>query len=362
MTVRLKFSALVPHQAQNAKVAFFVATAGDIARIAKIERLSRTEEGKPTGFQRPQIAGHIREISDYLMRPGAILANPIVLGFVGGASIKGTKAGMQELVIDLSNGAPGWIVDGQQRFSALMEIGREDFQVPVSAFICPSDEELRRQFILINNTKPLSKGLIYELLPRVNGLPYRYASRTEAADLTERLNYTPGSSLRGMVLGHSSPHGVIKDTILQRVLMNSLSDGALRLYRSDPELLQSKGVELISEYFHAVRHVFHDAWNDHTAKTSRLLHGVGITAMGFVMEYIHSAVGATTREEFIGLLTTLRPVTAWTEGEWKLGSERRRWNGLQNVSTDWKLLSFYLVQKIRDAVEAQIGANHRVRR
>src|SRR3546814_17568148 len=55
--------------------------------------------------------------------------------------------GTRELTVDISKGAPGWIVDGQQRFSALMEIGRRDFQVPVSAFICNTEEELRRQFI-----------------------------------------------------------------------------------------------------------------------------------------------------------------------------------------------------------------------
>src|SRR3546814_6990380 len=102
--------------------------------------------------------------------------------------------GTRELTVDISKGAPGWIVDGQQRFSALMEIGRRDFQVPVSAFICNTEEELRRQFILINNTKPLPKGLIYELLPKVGGLPFRYESRAEAARLLETLHYKKGSS------------------------------------------------------------------------------------------------------------------------------------------------------------------------
>src|SRR3546814_16693510 len=109
MTTRLKFPALVPDQARNAKVAFFISTAGEIARIARIDRLSRTEDGTPSGFQRPQISGHIREIGDYLARPDAILANPIVLGFVGGATIKQSKTGTRELRVETSKGAPGWI-------------------------------------------------------------------------------------------------------------------------------------------------------------------------------------------------------------------------------------------------------------
>lgn len=358
---RMKFNAIVPHQAKTAKVAFFVATVEQVARIARIDRLSRTEDGKPSGFQRPQIASHIREIGDYLQKDEAILANPIVIGFVDGASIRKLKSGLCELTVDIGRGAPGWIVDGQQRFSALTEINRPKFEIPVSVFICQTQEELRRQFILINNTKPLSKGLIYELLPNVSGLPTRYESRTEAAKLVEILNYRRGSSLRGMIHGQTNPHGVIRDTLVQRLLMNSLSDGALRLFHGDERQLHSKGVDFISEYFHAVKHVYRDAWDDHTAKTSRLLHGVGITSMGFVMEYLHAAIGATKREDFISPLTALKAATAWTEGEWNLGTERRRWNGLQNVSADWKLLTFYLVQKAKEATEGPASARNRVR-
>lgn len=358
---RLKFSALVPKQARNAKVAFFVTTAAEVAKIAKIDRLSRTDEGKPSGFQRPQIAGHIREIGDYLMREDAILSNPIVLGFVGGATIKKVNGDHHELSVDIRGGAPGWIVDGQQRFSALMEINRPNFEVPVSAFICQTEEELRRQFILINNTKPLPKGLIYELLPSVSGLPYRYQSRAEAASLVEVLNYRRGSALRGLIHGQTNPHGMIRDTHVQKLIMHSMSDGALRLYADDPELLRTKGADLVSEFFHAVKHVFHDSWNGHTPKTSRLVHGVGVISMGFVMEYLHAATGATKREHFIEPLTALRPLTSWTEGEWELGPERRRWNSLQFVSSDWKMLAFYLVRNVQRTVEEPRSAKPNVR-
>lgn len=357
---RLSFPIVVPRQAKNAKVGFFVSTAADIARIARVDRLTRNEAGEPSGFQRPQIANHIHEIGDYLRQPNAILVNPIVLGFVGGAKISNV-GGQHKLTVDLRNGAPGWIVDGQQRFSALMEINRPNFEVPVSAFICDTTEELRRQFILINRTKPLPKGLIYELLPGVEGLPSTVDSRRDAAKLVEILNYRRGSALRGMVRAHTNPHGVIRDTAIQKMLMASLSDGALRLLRNDTKLLNDKGADLISEYFHAVKHVFHDAWHDHTPISSRLLHGVGIVAMGFVMEAIHAATGATRREQFIEPLSRLRAVTAWTDGEWQFGTERRRWNGLQFVSSDWKLLSFYLVRAVQGVLEPRFVAHGHVR-
>ena len=183
----------------------------------------------------------------------------------------------------------------------------------------------------------------------------------QAAGLVEVLNYRRGSALKGLIYGQTNPQGVIRDTLMQRMLMHSLSDGALRLFRDDEKLLHSKGVDLISEFFHAVRHVYRDAWDHHTPKTSRLLHGVGITSMGFVMEYLHAATGATKRDQFLGPLTLLRPHTAWTEGQWDFGSERRRWNSLQNVSADWKLLTFHLTRAIQQIVLADRVATEHVR-
>lgn len=61
----------------------------------------------------------------------------------------------------------GWIVDGQQKVSALSHLDNEDFEIVVNAFIAKDPHEQLEQFILVNNTKPLPKSLIYELLPEV---------------------------------------------------------------------------------------------------------------------------------------------------------------------------------------------------
>lgn len=358
---RLSFPSVIPTQSPHAQVACFVATASQISTIARIDRAGRSEDGLLSGFQRPQIATHIREIGDYLERADAMLANPIILGFVSNAKIAKNRDGTGTLHIDLGAGAPGWIVDGQQRYSALLESSRGDFQVPVSAFICESEEELRRQFILVNSTKPLSKGLIYELLPNVNGLPKRYASRSEASAMAQKLNFKRGSSLSGLIKMGTNPDGIIQDTIIQKMLMTSLTDGALRLYRGDQKLLLSKGVDLISEFFHAVKFVFQNDWDGHNAKTSRLLHGTGITALGYAMEYIHAATGASKREDFVETLTAIRPACAWTDGEWTFGNEKRRWNSLQNLSVDTKLLSFHLVHEVKKALAARPKGKGHVR-
>ena len=346
----LHFDALAPVQSPKLTVFTFVAKAADIARIARIERAGRDDGGVLQGFQRPQIAGHIREIRDYLEKPNSILPNAIVIAFMGAARLKrAANAGdrRRELLVDTSNGPPGWIVDGQQRFTALSELRGRNFEVLVSGFLCETEEELQKQFILVNNTRPLPKALVYELLPKVGDLPPRMSNRSQAALVTEALNYRKGSSLKGLIKQQTNPKGSIRDTVLQRVIMNSLSDGALRLYAGEDQMLLHHGVTMMSEYYHAVQHVFADDWTDKTPKTSRLVHGTGIIALGYVMDFLNSTTGAVSRDEFARGLRFLKGKTAWSEGEWEFGSERRRWNGLQNVPADVRQLTLYLVQVLK---------------
>jgi len=354
----LRFDALTPVQSRKMAVFAFVAKAAEIGRIARIERAGRDDLGTLQGFQRPQIANHIREIRDYLEKPNSILPNAIVVAFTRGARLEPARAksGMRQLTIDTSKGPPGWIVDGQQRFTALSEFRGRDFEVLVSGFICETEEELQKQFILVNNTRPLPKALVYELLPRVSDLPHRMSSRSQAALVTEALNYRKGSSLKGLIKQQTNPKGVIRDTVLQRVVINSLSDGALRLYAGDDPLLLEHGVAMMSEFYHAVQHVFAADWIGKTPKTSRLIHGTGIIALGYVMDFLNSVTGAGTRDEFVKGLRLLKGKTAWSDGEWDFGAERRRWNGLQNVPADIRQLSLHLVQVLKRRLSQTVRA------
>src|SRR5207249_2290454 len=152
------------------------------------------------------------------------------------------------------------------------------FQVFVSALVCRDYNELRQQFVLINNTRPLPKALIYELLPTVEGLPERFTARSFAAKLVDLLNYGEESSLHGLIYQHTNPRGVIRDTALQKVIMNSASDGAIREYVNESDYIE-RSFRLVSEFFWAVRKVFRADWEGMTPKTSRLVHGAGIVAL-----------------------------------------------------------------------------------
>lgn len=333
-----------------------MATADEINQFAVIERVGRDEKGQLNGFQRPQIAQHIREIKDYLEKPDAVLPNPIVVAFTDRVRVSAENGNRKELTIDITKGPPGFVVDGQQRLTALTDANAKNFQVFVSALICEDEAELRRQFVLINNTRPLPKSLIYELLPSVDGLPQRLSDRSFAAELTARLNYDETSSLRGMIHQHTNPDGFISDTAIQRVVMNSLSDGILR------ELVKHKdGVnrcfKLISEFYRAVQFVFRQEWELHTPRTSRLVHGTGIVSLGYVMEVLAVLDGARDWDGFAKGLSCLVGKTAWTDGEWDFGGgDKRHWKAIQNVNRDIIMIAQYLIGIVRHDIRKRRSA------
>lgn len=336
----------------------FVARTSELRRFAAIDRISRDDGGQISGFQRPQIAAHIREIKDYLESENAILPNPIVIAFTEGAKIDHSE-NQCRLTVQTGGGPVGFVVDGQQRLSALLQLDQKDMEVFVSAIICQDAAELRRQFVLINNTRPLPKSLIYELLPGVSGLPQRLTNRAFASDLTARLNYDQASSLKGLIHQHTNPGGTISDTAIQRVIMNSLSDGMMREFvrRDGNGTAERRCFDLVSNFYRAVAKAFEDAWLPlHTPKTSRLVHGAGIVALGYVMEVLALLDGARETEEFAKGLGSLVGQTAWTTGEWDFGGgDRRHWKAIQNVNRDIVTLAQHLITIVRADIRKRRG-------
>ncbi len=350
-----KFKAICAKQSLRSKVFSFVATAKEIFSVARIERAGRSQEGELFGFQRPQVARHIQEIQDYLIQDNAVLPNSVVLAFVNGVKVVILQDDLVELEIEIAEPPHGQIVDGQQRLAALQRLPEKDFQVFVSAIICETEEDLRRQFILVNNTRPLPKELIYELLPSVSDLPKRLASRSFAAEVTTLLNYWGDSlgerqALRGEIKQHTNPRGSISSNAIQRVVMNSQSNGALRDFaRSESSSIKS--LKLLADFYGAVMDVFPEAWIGMGPRTSRLKHSVGIIALGYAMEIAYGLHNARNRADFREVLACLTDdgLCAWTEGTWIFSKDDRRlWNQLQNTPPDIRLLSNYLVRLVRD--------------
>jgi DGQHR domain-containing protein len=355
---KLTFSAIKAVQSPQHAVFSFAASASQIFAIARIERAGRSDAGTLRGFQRPQIAAHIHEIRDYLGREDAVLPNSIVLAFTDRVTIRPVTGNVVTVEVDIAGGPPGLIVDGQQRLSALEPLTNKSFEVFVSGIVCNSEEELRRQFILINNTRPLPKELIYELLPGLENLPERMTSRSMASALTQRLNFDRNSSLHRQIRLHTNPDGTIASNALQRVIMTSRSHGALRVLAQTPDG-DEKCFQFMSDFYRAVQAVFKRDWDGLTLKTSRLVHSVGIISMGRVMEVAFHVCQARAFGDFCGVLESIRDQTYWTHGRWLIGSgesaRERAWNEFQSTHPDIQMLSDHLDRLVRQNYRRQHG-------
>src|SRR5262249_4755958 len=165
------------------------------------------------------------------------------------------------------------------------------------------DKEQREQFILVNSTKPLPKGLVYELLPATEArLPSMLQRRRFPTLLLDRLNLDADSPLQGMIRTPTVPMGIIKDNSLIRMLENSLSDGVLFRFRRETE---SQGdaegmLATVKDFWAAVKQVYRTAWGL-PPRRSRLVHGAGVISLGFVMDAIadrYRQTGTPTRDQF----------------------------------------------------------------
>lgn len=329
-----------------------------------VSRVKRTDHGDLDGYQRPEVMSHIRAIRRYIESPEAMLPNAVVLAFdsrvrfVPGRrkSTVGYSA-VGELVIPVDEtlkeaDKPALLVDGQQRIAAIRDAEVAEFPVAAVAFIAAGADEQRSQFILVNNTKPLPKGLIHELLPDSAGyLPPKYARRKLPAQIMTRLNLDSDSPFRGAISTPTSPDGYIKDNSVLKMIENSLYDGALYQYR-DPEDGSGDIEQMVLHlkiYWSLVEIMWPIEWKLIPRK-SRLTHGVGIQSMGYVMDALTEGHGAEELPS-IDLDTKLQPIyeiAAWSSGAWDLTPEdQRRWNGLQNTPNDIKLLTNALLSKLK---------------
>jgi DGQHR domain-containing protein len=359
----LKRRALRIDQTAEFTLYSFTLKASEILQVADISRVSRDEVGKLIGYQRPEVRGHVKEIAEYLNGPSALFPNPIILALssaVRFASSRGPNAtdglargGDIEIPLPAEGRPkPAWIVDGQQRTLALTQAVDKDFPVPVTAFIADSVSLQRDQFFRINNTKPLPRGLVTELLPEVDTqLPPRLSIKKLPSELCNLLNLNKASPFCGLIRRASSDtkgsrSAVVTDTSVIKMLEESLSTGCLFEYRNlTSGEIDSDGLwNALVIYWSAVRDTFPDAWGKPAAK-SRLMHGAGIQAMGRLMDRILPTVNPGNPDAPTMVRTELAhiaPHCHWTSGVWpELGM---KWNDIQNLSRHTQQLSSFLIR------------------
>ncbi|MFC1482240.1 DGQHR domain-containing protein DpdB [Myxococcota bacterium] len=343
----------------------FTLTANEILQLADISRVSRDSAGKLIGYQRAEVRKHVQDIITYLDSKDVIFPNSIILALLSDVKFirsRGPKvddgharAGTLEIPLPGPKAQKtGWIVDGQQRALALSKSKRKDFPVPVNAFVADEINVQRDQFLRINNTKPLPRGLVTELLPEVSTpLPAKLAARRIPSALCDVLNNKKKSPFCGMIRRASTSRenkkkAVITDTSVVKMIQESITSpsGCLFPYRNIATgETDFDGIWLVlTTYWAAVRDVFPDAWGKKPAR-SRLMHGVGIRAMGRLMDKVMAAYNPNDKKAAKRVKADIKLISAycnWTSGTWEeLGL---RWNDLQNVPKHIRVLSNYLIR------------------
>jgi DGQHR domain-containing protein len=363
----LRLPALEIRQGENRTFYAFAVDGKLLPRFATVSRIRRQSDTGLSGYQRPEVLSHIAEIRNYIESLDPLLPNAIVIAFddrvrfVPSSADGCNYSNFGHLEIPAIAGTPddrkpGLIVDGQQRTAAIRDARVDSFPICVTAFIAGDEREQREQFILVNSTKPLPKGLIYELLPQTEmKLPSLLQKRRFPARLLQQLNADQASPLRGMIRTPTTPNGVIQDNSILKMIENSLSDGVLYRYRDPvtdaPDTDAMLGV--LHGFWQATAGTFPGAWGLPPAK-SRLMHGAGIISMGFLMDAIadrHRNVGTPSQTHFREDLEPLRQVCRWTDGYWDFGAGvQKKWNEVQNTPKDIQTLANYLMVQYKALV------------
>jgi DGQHR domain-containing protein len=367
VTKPLRLPALAVTQSPGRVLYQFSVDGKLLDRFATVSRIHRDDNQLVQGYQRPEALQHIASIRRYIESDSPMIPNGIVIAFDDSVRFVPGRAPSRleyvqtgELLIPLdatldAERLPGWIVDGQQRTAAIRDAEVSRFPIPVTAFITDNQEDQREQFILVNSAKPLQKSLIYELLPGTSGvLPPSLARRKISAQLLDELNRDPSSPFHWRIQTPTNPEGIIKDNSVLRMLDNSIIEGYLYNFR-DPTDGSGDLVEMakvVNSFWSAVSLVFASEWNS-KPRNSRLVHGVGIVSMGFVMDAMADRLHGRHRLDvnaFVGELGKIKDYTHWSGGEWELSEGiKRRWNDLQNTSKDIQLLTNHLLSLYRGA-------------
>ncbi len=335
----------------------------DIERVCMISRVHRNDTQQLIGYQRAEVSSHIDNIARYLSDEKAVIPNSIIICFNSSTSISINENGIGTLKIP-TNIRTGLIIDGQQRVAALRKSGRNDFYFPVTIFITDDEEFERTQFLLINSAKPLSKSLVYELIPYVkSGLTSPLMRKKMPSKIIQYLNYDKLSPLYGYIKLNTNPSGIIADNSIMKFIDNSLREGALYdfLSFSNGEFEEDnfkKAIEYINGFFSSVHEVFPQDWG-RKPRESRLFHGAGIICLGQIFdeiyyEYKHKMVNVSFKEFAVEMLSKLKPICHWSSGVWDFGVDlegvpiKRKWNQIQNIPTDISMLSRYLLIKYNE--------------
>lgn len=178
-----------------------------------------------------------------------------------------------------------FIIDGQHRLRAFKYVTKNDFELPVSAFIDLSLAEVAEIFVKINyNQKPVSKSLVYDLLGISDDI---FPEFVEAHKITEILNETIGSPWFDNIKMLGIGKGIITQaSFITALEANKILTDLLRDYS-----LEQKA-SILSNYFTAIKQLFPGQWGH---KGSIIAKTLGLNAFVRILPRIFKQIVQETK-------------------------------------------------------------------
>ena len=272
----------------------------------------------------------------------------------------GTVGVLEFPVADFSERPPLILLAGHYELLAASraELGAS----PVS--ICGIEIEdiriIREQFRRLSGVPRLNEAIADELFPLPIGMfPQRLAAKDVPSAICQWLHESEHSPFRGLITGLPSVSGSRKKPVLPAASISMMIDesistpsGCLFPYRNVATgETDFEGIcRLLVAFWNGVRHAFPDAWGKPPAR-SRLMHGVGVRAMGRLMDLIMPAIDASSDvavEQVAQELARIEPFCRWTTGTWdECGL---KWDEIQNVPRHIHMISSILIRAYFHAV------------
>lgn len=206
------------------------------------------EADRETGIQRDWNISRSKEIAEYIESDDAVLANNIIV------NIKADNLEYKDNTLYIKNEVNSvFVIDGQHRLRAFSYVEKDDFEIPVSAFVDLTWAEIADIFVKINYyQKPVNKSLVYDLL----GIsPDIFPDFKEAHTIVQVLNESMSSPWFGLI----KMLGIGKGIITQATFINALSKYKILTEVLKPYSISEKAL-ILSNYFSAIKNIFPKEW------------------------------------------------------------------------------------------------------
>lgn len=287
---KLKLKAI--HVRQNERSFFlFKMKAGDLLNIAYF---NRREIDRESGIQRPYNTSRSRDIAEYVDEEDSVLPNNIIVN-LNKDLIKYSSGELE--ILHKKNVA--FVIDGQHRLRAFQYTAKQDFELPVSAFVDLSLAEVAEIFVKINYyQKPVNKSLVFDLLGISEDI---FPEFVEAHKVTKILNETIGSPWFDSIKMLGVGKGIITQaSFITALESNRILDSLLSEFTLDQK------VKILSNYFSAIKKLFPDKWGHRGSIIAKTL---GFNAfVRFLPKVFKSVVKKTNGFKVDDIVKILKPL------------------------------------------------------